>query len=224
MLFLRFSLCSIILLFFITGKELRHGLYADPSPAKSPSEELATFQVEPGFKVQLVAAEPMVQEPVALSFDPDGRLWVVEMRGFMPDIDGKGEALPSGRISILEDTNGDGTMDKSTLYLDSLVMPRSLGLIRGGALVAHGKALWLTQDLDGDLQADSQILLDSTYAKNGLPEHSDNGLLLNTDNWYYNVKSRLRYRLIDGTWKRDSTEFRGQWGLSHDDQGLLFYN
>ncbi len=221
---LRFSLCSIILLFFITGKELRYGLYADPSPAKSPSEELATFQVEPGFKVQLVAAEPMVQEPVALSFDADGRLWVVEMRGFMPDIDGKGETLPSGRISILEDSDGDGAMDKSTLYLDSLVMPRSLGLIKGGALVAHSKALWLTQDLDGDLRADSQILLDSTYAKNGLPEHSDNGLLLNTDNWYYNVKSRLRYRLINGAWKRDSTEFRGQWGLSHDDQGRLFYN
>ncbi|MDX2070133.1 MAG: c-type cytochrome [Haliscomenobacter sp.] len=224
MFFLRFSFCFIILLFFILGKELRYGLYADPSPAKSPSEELATFQVEPGFKVQLVAAEPMVQEPVALNFDADGRLWVVEMRGFMPDIDGKGETLPSGRISILEDTNGDGTMDKSTLYLDSLVMPRSLGLIKGGALVAHSKALWLTQDLDGDLKADSQILLDSTYARNGLPEHSDNGLMLNTDNWYYNVKSRLRYRLIKGTWKRDSTEFRGQWGLSHDDQGRLFYN
>lgn len=221
---LRFSLCSVILLFFITGKELRYGFYAEPSPAKSPEEELATFQIEPGFKVQLVAAEPMVQEPVALNFDADGRLWVVEMRGFMPDIDGKGEALPSGRISILEDTNGDGTMDKSIIYLDSLVMPRSLGLIKGGALVAHSKALWLTQDLDGDLKADSQTLLDSTYARNGLPEHSDNGLMLNTDNWYYNVKSRLRYRLVDGAWKRDSTEFRGQWGLSHDDQGRLFYN
>ena len=121
---LRFSLCSIILLFFITGKELRYGFYAEPSPAKSPEEELATFQVEPGFKVQLVAAEPMVQEPVALSFDADGRLWVVEMRGFMPDIDGKGEALPSGRISILEDTNGDGTMDKSTIYLDKNIILR----------------------------------------------------------------------------------------------------
>lgn len=219
------SLMGLFLMYFlISTKESNFSSFLDPSPAKSPAEELTTFQIEPGFKVQLVAAEPMVQEPVALSFDPDGRLWVVEMRGFMPDIDGKGEALPSGRISILEDTNGDGTMDKSIIYLDSLLMPRSLGLIKGGALVAHSKALWLTQDLDGDLQADSQILLDSTYARNGLPEHSDNGLMLNTDNWYYNVKSRLRYRLINGTWKRDSTEFRGQWGLSHDDQGRLFYN
>lgn len=216
--------CCAALLLFLHGEKALTRLYFDPSPAQSPEEELATFQVEPGFEVQLVASEPMVQEPVAMSFDADGRLWVVEMRGFMPDIDGKGEKERTGRISILEDTNADGKMDKSTIYLDSIVMPRSLGLVKGGALVAHSKALWLTKDLDGDLKADTQELLDSTYAKNGLPEHSDNGLLLNTDNWYYNVKSRLRYRLIDGVWKRDSTEFRGQWGLCHDDQGRLFYN
>lgn len=223
MFLLRLCCCSFLLLFLHSEKAVfRH--FSDPSPAQSPEEELASFQVEPGFEVQLVACEPMVQEPVAMSFDADGRLWVVEMRGFMPDIEGEGEKEPTGRISILEDTNADGQMDKSTIYLDSLLMPRSLGLIKGGALVAHNKALWLTKDLNGDLKADTQELLDSTYAKNGLPEHSDNGLLLNTDNWYYNAKSRLRYRLINGIWKRDSTEFRGQWGLCHDDQGRLFYN
>ena len=54
-----------------------------PSPARTPAQELATFQVEPGMKVQLVASEPMVQDPVIINFDEDGRLWVVEMRGFM---------------------------------------------------------------------------------------------------------------------------------------------
>lgn len=196
----------------------------DISPVRTPSQEKSTFQIEPGFTIELVASEPMVQEPVAMSFDGDGRLWVVEMRGFMPNLEGKGELEKSGRISILEDKNGDGVMDKSTIYLDGLILPRALGLIKGGALISENKALWLTQDTNGDLKADTKILLDSTYAKNGAPEHSDNGLLLNLDNWYYNVKSRLRYRIMDGKWQRDSTEFRGQWGMSRDDQGRLFYN
>ncbi|WP_041343860.1 DUF7133 domain-containing protein [Runella slithyformis] len=195
-----------------------------PAPAKTPIEEAKTFQLEPGFKIQLVAAEPMVQAPVVVTFDEDGRLWVVEMRGFMPTIDGEGEDKPVGRISVLEDTNGDGTMDRSTVFLDNLIMPRAIAPVKGGALVAANNSLWLAEDKDGNLKAESKLLLDSTYARNGLPEHTDNGLLRNSDNWYYNAKSRLRYRLADGKWLRDSTEFRGQWGMTHDDEGRLYYN
>jgi len=196
----------------------------EPSPPQNPAQELATFQVEPGFKVQLVASEPMVQDPVSIQFDPDGRLWVVEMRGFMNDIEGSTEDQPTGRISVLEDTDSDGQMDKSTVYLDSLVMPRALALVPGGALVSENKSLWLTQDTDGDGKADTKVLVDEEYAKNGLPEHADNGLWRSVDNQYYNAKSRFRYRLEKGKWLRDSTEFRGQWGLSHDDEGNLYYN
>lgn len=195
-----------------------------PSPARTPTEELASFQLEPGLKIQLVAAEPMVQDPVIITFDEDSRLWVVEMRGFMPNIDGTDEDKPVGRISVLEDTNGDGQMDVSKIYLDSLVMPRALALVPGGALVAENGALWLTKDTNGDLKADSKTMIDPTYAGSGLPEHSGNGLWRSMDNWYYNAKSRLRYRLTNGKWERDSTEFRGQWGISHDDEGRLYYN
>lgn len=210
------------------------GVDDDLSPVRTPADELATFQVEPGLMVQLVAAEPMVQDPVVMTFDADGRLWVVEMRGFMPTIDGKGEEKPVGRVSVLEDTNGDGQMDVSTVYLDSLVMPRAIALVPGGALIAENGALWLTQDRNGDLKADrnggsSKILIDKDYTGGGLPEHAGNGLWRGVDNWYYNAKSRLRYRLADGAasadrWQRDSTEMRGQWGMSHDDRGRLVYN
>ncbi len=194
------------------------------SPARSPEEEAKTFQIEPGFEVQLVASEPMVESPVIIQFDEDGRLWVVEMRGYMNDFEGSEEKQPVGSVAILEDTDGDGQMDKRTVYLDSLIMPRALGLFKKGALIAENNALWITQDTDGDWKADSKVLLDSTYAANGIPEHSDNGFVRNVDNWYYSAKSRLRYRFQDGNWIRDTTEFRGQWGISQDDQGRLIYN
>jgi mono/diheme cytochrome c family protein/glucose/arabinose dehydrogenase/F0F1-type ATP synthase delta subunit len=194
------------------------------SPPRSPQEELKTFQIEKGFEVQLVAAEPMVEAPVHMQFDQDGRLWVLEMRGYMNDIEGSEEKLPVGSVAILEDTDGDGEMDRRTVYLDSLIMPRSLGLYKNGALIAENQALWWTEDLDGDWKADVKTLVDSTYSANGLPEHADNGFVRNVDNWYYSAKSRLRYKNIEGVWVRDSTEFRGQWGITQDDKGRLIYN
>ncbi|AUD04300.1 DUF7133 domain-containing protein [Spirosoma pollinicola] len=213
-------------LFCLLSFKAKFGSLLDegPSPARTPTEEQATFQLEPGLKIQLVAAEPLVQDPVVITFDENGRLWVVEMRGFMPNINGEGEDKPVGRISVLEDTNGDGQMDVSKVYLDSLIMPRALALVEGGALVAENGALWLTKDTNGDLKADTKTLIDKDYAGSGLPEHSGNGLWRSMDNWLYNAKSRFRYHEVDGKWLRDSTEARGQWGISHDDRGRLYYN
>lgn len=196
----------------------------DTSPQLSPEEELETFHLAPGLTIQLVAAEPMVQDPVASVFDEDGRLWVVEMRSYMPDMDGKDERNPTGRISVLEDLDGDGRMDVSHIYLDSLIMPRAVAPVKGGVLIAYEEALWMTRDIDGDLRADERVLIDPDYAGSTLPEHAGNGLWRAIDNWYYNAKSRLRYRLDGDQWIRDSTEFRGQWGISHDDYGRLYYN
>lgn len=219
------SLISAGLLCLLSFKtNVRTALKEGPSPVKTPAEEQATFQLEPGLSIQLVASEPMVQDPVAITFDENGRLWVVEMRGFMADINGDGEDKPVGRVSVLEDTNGDGQMDVSKIYIDSLVMPRAMAFVPGGVLIAENGALWLTKDLNGDLKADTKTVVDATYAGSGLPEHAPNGLWRGLDNWYYNAKSRLRYRLVNGQWEKDSTEFRGQWGISYDDKGRLFYN
>ncbi|MBA4301934.1 MAG: dehydrogenase [Cyclobacterium sp.] len=216
--------CAVGVLLCFSCKESGPLPETPDSPARTAEEELKTFQIESGFEVQLVASEPLVESPVIIQFDEDGRLWVVEMRGYMSDIEGSEEKQPVGSVAILEDTDGDGLMDKRTVYLDSLIMPRALGLFKNGALIAENNKLWITQDLDGDWKADSKILLDSTYSANGIPEHSDNGFVRNSDNWYYSAKSRLRYRFQDGTWIRDTTEFRGQWGISQDDQGRLIYN
>ena len=195
------------------------------SPPLSPKEALETFHLaDDNLKIELVASEPLVQDPVAIAFDEGGRLWVAEMLGFMQDIDGTGEKDKIGRISVLFDDDGDGTMDRRQTFLDSLILPRALAIVKGGALVAENMPLWYVMDTDGDLKADHKILIDSLYGGLGVPEHSANGLLRGMDNWFYNAKSKYRYKKIEKEWIKNETEFRGQWGICHDDAGRLFYN
>ncbi len=195
------------------------------SPPLTPDQALETFQLaDENLKMELVASEPMVQDPVAIAFDEGGRLWVAEMLGFMQDIDGTGEEDRIGRISVLFDDDGDGTMDRRQTFLDSLILPRALAIVKGGALVAENMPLWYVSDTDGDFIADNKILIDSLYGGLGVPEHSANGLFLGMDNWFYNAKSKYRYKKIGNEWVKNETEFRGQWGICHDDAGRLFYN
>ena len=197
---------------------------AEPAPVLSPQESLAQFKfAEPGYRIELVASEPMVQDPVAMQFDGEGRLWVVEMRGYMQDLDRSGVNDPIGRVSVLEDGDGDGIMDKSTIFLDQLVLPRAIAIHPDGVLIAENKPLWFVEDTDGDLVADRKTLVDADYAKDQI-EHSANGLLRAMDNWIYNAKEGHRYRRSGKEWLRETTEARGQWGMSQDTQGRLFYN
>jgi len=134
------------------------------SPPLTPKEALASFQLaDENLKIELVASEPLVQDPVAITFDEEGRLWVAEMLGFMQDIDGTGEEDRIGRISVLFDDDGDGAMDRRQTFLDSLILPRALAVVKGGALVAENIPLWFVADTDGDLKADGKILIDSLY-------------------------------------------------------------
>ncbi|MGK6350984.1 c-type cytochrome [Parapedobacter sp. DT-150] len=181
------------------------------------------MQVEEGFDVELVASEPLVMAPVAMTFDGQGRIWVVEMDGYMPDSLGTGEDAPVGRVVVLEDKDGDGKMDERSIFLDSLVMPRALCLVNGGLLVAEPPNLWF-YEIEENRPA-KKVLVDSAYAKGGNVEHQPNGLLRGLDNWIYSAKYDQRYRrLQNGTWRKEKTHFRGQWGISQDDWGRLYYN
>nr|WP_227006276.1 c-type cytochrome [Rufibacter latericius] len=180
------------------------------------------MQVAEGFEVVLVAAEPLVSSPVALSFDEQGRMWVVEMTGYMPDTTGAGEDLPTGKIVILEDTNQDGVADTRKVFLDSLRMPRAICLVGDGILVAEPPSLWYYEIKQG--KPGKRTLVDAAYAEGGNVEHQPNGLLRALDNWIYSAKSDKRYRKVGDTWVKQQTHFRGQWGISQDDAGRLFYN
>ncbi|HEX8313222.1 MAG TPA: dehydrogenase, partial [Chthoniobacteraceae bacterium] len=196
-----------------------------PSPPLTPEEQLRTFKLAPGFRAELVAADPMIGEPVTMAFDERGRIWVVEMRGYMQNLDGLNEDTPNGRVVILEDTNGDGRMDKETVFLDKLVMPRAIMLRKGGAVIAEPPALYWCPDANRDDKADEKIVIHPGYTGPGDPEHKPNGLLPALDNWIYNAKSSERFRFNQaGEFIKEATAFRGQWGITQDDWGRIYYN
>ena len=202
-----------------------------PSPPLSPEDALASFKLPPEFGIELVAAEPLVGDPVAMQFDPDGRIWVVEMRGYMPNIEGTGEDKPVGQVVVLEDTNGDGRMDQSTVFLDNLVMPRAIALIDDGVVIAEPPRLWFCKDTDGDLKCDERTEIANDYAtqndpKHGMrsnPEHASNGLMWAMDNWIYSANHDVQFRYEGGEWMRQATHSRGQWGISQDNYGRIYY-
>lgn len=211
-----------------------------PAPVLAVPEALLSMQLQPGFVIENVAAEPEVFSPVAMSFDGNGRMWVAEMNTFMPDLDGNNEEIPKGNIAILEDTNGDGKVDTRKVFLNDLILPRTIVLVKGGILYADQTQLYFAEVLAGDKVGVREVI-DPTYAQGGSVEHKPNGMLFGLDNWYYNAKSDRRYKILplDGElpqgaaeiyrnryWKMASatTEYRGQWGMSMDDYGRLFHN
>ena len=198
-----------------------------PATILSPEESLKTFQLPPGFKIELVAAEPLIEAPVAMAWHPNGSLYVLELRGFMPNVEGSGEDKIPGRVKILTDTNGDGRMDQATIFADNLIMPRALALVRDGLLVAEPPNLWFFRGTNNDGKADEKTLAVDPYGSQSNPEHTANGLLWGRDNWLYSANYTNRIRYIEGKWITEPSAAiagRGQWEISQDDLGRFVFN
>ncbi len=198
---------------------------SEEAPPLSPAEALKKFYMPPGYRVELVASEPLIQDPVMIDFDAEGRLWAVEMPGYMPDIAATGEHDPIGKIVVLEDTNNDGRMDKRTVFQDGLVLARWLKVLDRGVLVAEPPNLWLFQDTNGDLVADRKELVTNQYGRREANvEHNANSLLWGLDNNIYTSEIDIDLRLKDGKFDVRRTLSRGQWGISQDDAGRIYRN
>ena len=197
-----------------------------PAPVLSPDAERATFVLDPDYAIELVASEPMVEDPVAVVFDAAARLWVVEMRAFMPDADANGEREPNGRIVVLEDKDGDGRMDTRTVFADGLPLPRAvLPLGDGAALVLSPPDILLCRDRDGDLVADTREPIGITYP-NGFadPEHAANTPTFGLDGWIDFAKLDRRLRWNGTSFESAPSTVAGQWGLSLDDEGRFYHD
>ncbi len=200
------------------GADLLRQLQVPPAPPLSPAEAMKTFRLAPGYRLELVAAEPMVQNPVTFDFDADGRIWVVEYQGYMRDLKGTGESDPICRVVVLEDTDADGRADRSTVFLDGLVMPRSISFVRGGVLLQEPPKIWFCEDTDGDLRCDRRTEVGKLGVA-GNPQHTGNGLRYGLDNWLHNADATSRHRWVDGKLLEEPMPRSGQFGVSFDETG-----
>lgn len=190
------------------------------------------FRVAPGLRVELVACEPQIESPVAMAFDEDGRLWVVEMRDY-PNGPPKGQP-PQGRLRILEDKDGDGRYEQSTVYADKLLFANGVMPWRGGALVTAAPHIVYLKD------GRREVLYEGFAAEN--PQLRVSHPNLGLDNWIY-VANGLRGGQVKRSGKADARpinlsgmDFRfdlihdrgeaisgpGQYGNTFDDWGRRF--
>jgi putative membrane-bound dehydrogenase-like protein len=152
-------------------------------PLLSPQEEQKTFKLHPGFRIELVACEPQITDPVALTFDHDGRLYVCEMRGYPNGGYGTGQ-ITSGSIKLLEDKDGDGFFETATTFADGLRFPMGVQPWKKGVIAAVAPDLLYLEDTDGDGKADVKKVLYTGFGTDNIQQ------LLNTpqfgmDNWFY---------------------------------------
>jgi putative membrane-bound dehydrogenase-like protein len=201
----------------------------------SPKEALKSFTVAPGFRIELVASEPDVMDPVAIAFDEDGRIYVAEMADYPL-------GPPSGRIKLLEDTHGDGKIDRVSLLVDKVPYPTGVMPWRGGVLVTAAPDIWFFKDTDGDGKADVRELVYHGFAE-GNQQHRVNGLQFGLDNWIYGTNGdsggTVRRGNADGPkvsisgrdfrFRTDFSDFeaiagRGQYSNTFDDWGNRFIN
>ena len=230
----------LVLLSFLNCKEKEYvdKIYEKPEIIKeadskflTPEESLKSFYLPEGYKVELVASEPMIDEPVAIAWDGNGRMFVAEMNTYMQDVDGSGTNRSISKIKLLIDTDGDGKMDKSTVFIDSLLLPRMILPLENELIVneTYSYDLWSYKDTDGDGVADKkERVYYNPNRRGGNLEHQQSGLIWNLDNWVYTTYNPVRFKFkSDGKVEVDSLDnipSRGQWGLTQDDLGNMYYS
>lgn len=202
----------------------------NPSSAYlSPQESLKSIHLQKGYRLELVASEPMIHEPVAIAWDGNGRMYVAEMNTYMQDAEGTDEMKPVCRVKRLEDTNGDGIMDKSVVFIDSLLLPRLILTLDDRLLVneTNSNHIYSYRDTNGDGVADEKKMVyrNDEVSTNNL-EHQKSGLIWNLDNKIYVTYQDVRYKYDNGMLKTEKliNGSGGQWGLANDNYGRLFYS
>jgi mono/diheme cytochrome c family protein/glucose/arabinose dehydrogenase len=193
----------------------------------SPAEQARRFWLPQGYRIEAVVTEPHVQEPGQIAFDGNGRMFVVELRGYMQDLDATGQLDPSGRISIHEDKDNDGLYETHGVFVDELVLPRWVMPFGVNAVLtneSNADEVWKFTDTNNDGKADKKELFATGFGRLTNVELQQSGLTWGLDNWMYSTVNQFRVRWTPNGMLREPTgKNGGQWGLTQDNYGKMWF-
>ena len=132
----------------------------------SAADQQKKFWLPPGFKIEPVLTDPDIQEPAQIAFDGNGRMFVLELRGYMQDADATGELDPVGRISVHEDKNNDGVYETHAVFVDHMIFPRFVMPFGANAILSkesNADEVWKYTDTNNDNVADKKELFASGH-------------------------------------------------------------
>jgi mono/diheme cytochrome c family protein len=199
-----------------------------PVTRLSPEDQQKRFQLPPGYKIEPVLTDPLIEDPVGVTFDGNGRMYVLEMRSYMRDAEGSNSREPISRISRHEDTDGDGKFDKHTVFADKLVMPRMAFPLGDGVILTletDNRDMYKLTDTNGDGVADKREVFYPNVGRVTNMEWQPGGLTRALDNWLYMTYNPFRLRVMpDGKILREETDPNGgQWWSSQDNYGKTWW-
>lgn len=190
-------------------------------------KEKEKFLLQPGYKLEAVLTEPKIQQPGAITFDGNGRMYVLELRSYMLTLDSKGTLEPVSGISRWEDTDNDGVYETGGLFVDSLVFPRFVLPVGPNSILtmeSNANNVYKYTDTDNDGRADKKEFFTDNFGRAGNVEHQQAFLYWGMDNWLYSTVNPFRVRETPQGVIRESTgSNHAQWGITHDDDGKLWF-
>ncbi|HYF69437.1 MAG TPA: c-type cytochrome [Ohtaekwangia sp.] len=213
-----------------TTNAIWKGIDLEPKPPVLPlpvAEEAKKFLLPPGYELQAVLTEPQIQQPGAITFDGNGRMYVLELRSYMLTVDSEGTLKPVSGISRWEDKDNDGVYETGGMFVDSLVFPRFVLPVGPNSILTmetNADNVYKYTDTDGDGRADKKEFFTDNFGRPGNVEHQQAFLYWGMDNWLYSTVNPFRVRWTPNGVVRESTgSNHAQWGITHDDDGKLWF-
>jgi putative membrane-bound dehydrogenase-like protein len=193
----------------------------------TPAAQAARFWLPPGYRMEPLLAEPIVEDPAQIAFDANGRMFVVELRGYVQTPDGIDLIPPIGRISMHEDRDNDGTYEHHTVFVDKLVFPRFVLPFGANTILTmetNADEVWKYTDTNGDGVADKKELFTTNFGRAGNMESQQASLFWAMDNWMYSTVNAFRVRWTPNGLLREPTgPNSSQWGAAQDDDGKVWF-